>query len=440
MNYDLYMILTYGIIFGILIMTIIYTLIRYIYSKELMYIAYCFMQFFSLIFIYSYSKLFETSKLIEDLSLLFATLSALVFAISFYEGRFFPIIKNNKELFINTILLNIVILTSFYHYMLFEYIPYTIIYAILFISVIFNIKQGYKPTLIYVIGWSIFCLLLFIFDFKTYYQSMGHIDIVLLAFAIEAVLFTLSVSYKYAEQKKHNIKIENMLLHQSKLAKTGELIANITHQFRQPLNNISYILINIKKRFENEKLDKKYLERKINQANEQLNFLSNTVENFKEFYAPSKQKENFSINECIKNTLSILSSDLKKQGTLVNTKFNTHEDIKVYGVKNELSQVLLALISNANEALKDTFQPYINISVDSTSAEVIINIEDNAGGINKKNMQKIFEPYFTTKQMGSGIGLYLAKTIIENSFAGKIEHKNTKKGACFSLFIEKSFD
>jgi len=438
LNYDLTMVLLYGITFGILIMSIIYTAIRYIYTKELSYIAYSFMQFFSLVFIAFYSKLFITNLLYQDIALLLATLSAVVFAISFYEGRFIPVMKNNKELIINTIFLNLVILTSFYHYLLFEYIPYTIVYAILFVSVIFNIKEGFKPTLIYVLGWSVFCFLLFVFDFKSFYEQKGFIDIVLLAFAIEAVLFTLSVSYKYKEEKKQTKEIENMLLQQSRLAKTGELIGNITHQFRQPLNNISYILINLKKRFENNNLDEKYFDKKLEQANQQLEFLSNTVENFKEFYAPSKQKEVFSIKETLENTLLILSSNLEKRTTAININFNTNENIKISGVKNEFSQVLLALISNANEALINTYEPTIDIDISSNSAEVIINISDNAGGIKQNNLSKIFQAYFSTKENGTGIGLYMAKTIIEEGFNGKIKVENSQKGAVFSLFIEKA--
>jgi signal transduction histidine kinase len=432
------MVLLYGITFGILIMSIIYTAIRYIYTKELSYIAYSFMQFFSLVFIGFYSNLFISNLLYQDIALLLATLSAVVFAISFYEGRFIPVMKNNKELIINTIFLNLVILTSFYHYLLFEYIPYTIVYAILFVSVIFNIKEGFKPTLIYVLGWSVFCFLLFVFDFKSFYEQKGFIDIVLLAFAIEAVLFTLSVSYRYKEEKKQSKEIENMLLQQSRLAKTGELIGNITHQFRQPLNNISYILINLKKRFENNNLDEKYFDKKLLQANQQLEFLSNTVENFKEFYAPSKQKEIFSVKEALENTLLILSADLEKRTTTININFNTNENIKISGVKNEFSQVLLALISNANEALINTYEPTIDIDISSNSAEVIINISDNAGGISKNNLSKIFQAYFSTKENGTGIGLYMAKTIIEEGFNGKIKVENSQKGAVFSLFIEKA--
>merc|ERR1711879_352581 len=104
-------------------------------------------------------------------------------------------------------------------------------------------------------GWSVFCFILFVFDFKSYYEQKSFMNIVLLSFSIEAVLFTLSVAYKYNSLQKQSKSFENMLLQQSRLAKSGEMIENITHQFRQPLNNISYILINIKKRFQNKNLD-----------------------------------------------------------------------------------------------------------------------------------------------------------------------------------------
>ena len=436
--YSMELILAFGITFGIVIMTIVYTFIRYIYSKEMFYISYCIMQLFSLVYIVSYSKLFEVPDSIEQLALLFATLSALVFAIRFYEGKFIPKLTNYKELILNTLLLNVIILTAFYHYMLFEYLPYTIIYAILFVSVAFNFKDGFKPTLIYVLGWSVFCFILFVFDFKIYYEAKGLMDIVLVAFALEAVLFTLSVAYKYNTLLKQNKNFENMLLQQSRLAKSGEMIANITHQFRQPLNNISYILINMKKRFENKRLDEKYFDKKVSQANEQLEFLSKTIDDFKEFYDPSKIKEEFSVKESIDNIFTILSSDLKKSNIEFITEYRVNEDIKVFGIRNELSQVLLAFILNSIEVLKNIEKPFIKILIDASNAEVIIRVEDNGGGIKNKNLEKIFEPYFTTKEEGTGIGLYLAKLIVEDSFNGKIKVENNKKGAVFTLFIEKT--
>ncbi|MCT7630819.1 HAMP domain-containing histidine kinase [Aliarcobacter butzleri] len=438
MEFDINQIIFYGITFGILIMTIAYTLIRYIYSKEIFYISYCFMQIFSLIYIVAYSKLYQISYWVQEFSLVLASVFAVIFAVNYYEGKFLPKVSNYKELILNTFLLNVVILTAFYHYILFEYLPYTIIYAILFISIIFNLKQGFKPTLIYVIGWSVFCIVLFIFDFKNRYIGLGYFDLVLVVFALEAMLFTISIAYKYNDLKKQNKEFEKMILQQSKFVKSGEMIANITHQFRQPLNNISYILINLKKRFESEKLDKIFFDKKVNQANEQVSFLSKTIDDFKEFYLQEKEKDDFLVKDSIQNALTILNPDLQKDNINLNLKFETFEDIKIFGVKNELSQVILSLVSNSIDALKNRHNPKISINVVSSSAEVIIEILDNAGGIKVKNLKKIFEPYFSTKEEGTGIGLYLSKIIIEESFGGKLQVQNIKDGAKFSIFIEKA--
>ncbi|WP_323587977.1 HAMP domain-containing sensor histidine kinase [Aliarcobacter butzleri] len=438
MEFDINQIIFYGITFGILIMTIAYTLIRYIYSKEIFYISYCFMQIFSLVYIVAYSKLYQISYFVQEFSLVLASIFAVIFAVNYYEGKFLPKVSNYKELILNTFLLNVVILTAFYHYILFEYLPYTIIYAILFISIIFNLKQGFKPTLIYVIGWSVFCIVLFIFDFKNRYIGLGYFDLVLVVFALEAMLFTISIAYKYNDLKKQNKEFEKMILQQSKFVKSGEMIANITHQFRQPLNNISYILINLKKRFESEKLDKIFFDKKVNQANEQVSFLSKTIDDFKEFYLQEKEKHDFLVKDSIQNALTILNPDLQKDNINLNLKFETFEDIKIFGVKNELSQVILSLVSNSIDALKNRHNPKISINVVSSSAEVIIEILDNAGGIKAKNLKKIFEPYFSTKEEGTGIGLYLSKIIIEESFGGKLQVQNIKDGAKFSIFIEKA--
>ncbi|MDX4037197.1 sensor histidine kinase [Aliarcobacter skirrowii] len=437
MDANISFILFYGITFGILIMTIVYTFVRYLYSKEIFYVSYCFMQIFSLIYILAYSNLFEISNLIKEISLVLASLFALFFAINYYDGKFLPKIRNYKELFFNTFLFNIVILTAFYHYILFEYLPYTIVYAILFISIVFNLKQGFKPTLFYVVGWSVFCIILFIFDFKNFYIQQNYFDLVLIVFAIEAMLFTISVAYKYNDLKRQNKEFEKLILQQSKFVKSGEMIANITHQFRQPLNNISYILINLKTRFENNRLDKEFFDRKVNQANEQLNFLSKTIDDFKEFYIQDKQKEIFLVKDSIFNAISILSADLKKHNIKLDLEFKTFEDIKVFGVKHELSQVVLSIVLNSIDILKNIENPEIFIKVSSSSAEVIIDIVDNGGGVKIKNLKKIFDPYFSTKKDGTGIGLYLSKIIIEDSFLGKLEVENEKDGAKFSIFIEK---
>jgi len=425
--------LTYGATFGILLMSIVYTLVRYVYSKEIMYISYCAMQVFSLGYISAYSHLFHFSPFIQEIFLLLATLSAVMFAITFHEGNLIPKIANFKELVINTLLLNIVILTAFYHYILFEYLPYTVVYAILFLSIVFNLRSGFKPTIVYVIGWSLLCILLFVFQLKQVYVEHGYIDIVLAAFAVEAVLFTISISYKYNLFKNQALDHQNMLFQQSKMAKSGEMIANITHQFRQPLNNLSYLLMNLKSRYENRTLDDAYFDKKIASAQEQLQFLSKTIDDFKEFYTPAKAKEPFSLTEAIRNSVAVIAPDLKSKGIVLEV-VDCDDEIAIFGKKNELSQVLLALISNASDALSGVSEPKIILRSHSNGSEAMIRLEDNGSGISSDTLGKIFDPYFTTKSQGSGIGLYLCKMIIEKSFGGKIEvESKVREGSAFTL-------
>lgn len=395
------------------------------------------MQIFSLFYIAIYSNIFGIPQYMQDTFLVLATVSAIVFAVAFYEGKLIPSIGTYKELIINTILLYIVILMVFYNYILFEYLPYTVVYAILFISVIFNLKQGINPTIVYVIGWSFLSFLLFVFDMKEYFLYQGYMDIVLIAFAIESVLFTTSISYKYVLLKNKATDYQNMLLQQSKMAQSGEIIENITHQFRQPLNNLSLILGNLKKRYEQGKVDNQYFNKKFYSAEEQIQFLSKTIDDFKEFYIPSKRKENFFVKDAIENSLTILSADLKQRGINLELKFDTYENIKVHGIKNELSHIILTLLLNASDALEGIDNPWIKVRVVATSAEVIIMVEDNAGGIKNNDFEKIFQPYFSTKKSGTGIGLYLVKIIIEKSLEGRIEVKNIEEGAQFTLFLEK---
>lgn len=393
------------------------------------------MQLFSFVFIVAYSQLFFQNTFIEDISITFATLLAFAFAIGFYQGDFLPTMKSQKELLLYTLILIALLLTAFYHYLLFEYLPYTVIYLVLFISVAFNFKKEMKPTLIYVLGWSLFCLFLYFTNFKESYIQYGYIDIVLLAFAIEAVLFTLSIAYSYRTLQFENRRYQERLIHQTRLAQSGQMMGNITHQWRQPLNNLSYILINVKKAFQKETMTKSYLDKKLEQAHAQLDFMSRTIDDFNAFYTPSKTKKDFYIKEVLEQAHNIIHSELKQKNIDLQLSYS-NEQLKIHGIANELAQVVVTLLSNAKDALSNEASPYIALSVESTASEVIIRIRDNGSGI--KYPDKIFQPYFSTKEEGLGIGLSMVKTIVEQSFNGRIEVKNFSKGAEFSLYFEKS--
>ncbi len=131
-------------------------------------------------------------------------------------------------------------------------------------------------------------------------------------------------------------------------------------------------------------------------------------------------------------------TELKKRNIELDIEFKITEEVKVFGIKNELSQVVLSILSNASDALKDIEFPKINIIIYSNNAEIIIDIKNNGKQIDKLHLDKIFEPYFSTKEDGTGIGLYLSKVILEKSFQGNIKMQNIKEGVKFTLLLEKT--
>lgn len=193
--------------------------------------------------------------------------------------------------------------------------------------------------------------------------------------------------------------------------------------------------MNIKKSYKNNTLTNEYMDKKYNQAFNQIEYLSKTISDFKEFYEPSRIKVDFLLKESISRTLTIISSDLHKHRIEIDFDFSLNDDIKIYGISNELSQVLLIVLSNAKDELKNIEKPIIKIRTFKTPAEVILEIEDNAGGI--KNISSIFKAYYSSKKDGTGIGLSIAKDIIEKTFSGKIEAQNINKGAKFTLYLPK---
>lgn len=226
---------------------------------------------------------------------------------------------------------------------------------------------------------------------------------------------------------------EQILIQQSKLAAMGEMIGNIAHQWRQPLAQISAIHMNMKVTYDFNKFDEVYLNEKIKEANKLTSYMSQTINDFQKFFIPQKEKEIFSIEKACKDAYNIIDSSLKYHNIEIN--FNIKEDTNILGYKNEFSQVILNILSNAKDILieRKIENPKIDVEIKEGDNYSIIKISDNAGGIKEDVLDKIFDPYFTTrhKTQGTGIGLYMAKNIIERSMSGFINVKNINNGALF---------
>jgi C4-dicarboxylate-specific signal transduction histidine kinase len=218
---------------------------------------------------------------------------------------------------------------------------------------------------------------------------------------------------------------QSHLLQQSRLASMGEMISIIAHQWKQPLNFLSVVHMNLK-RMHKEHKDSTML---IGEANKQIEYMSNTIDSFRDFYNPSKKKENFSVESALTHVLSITAPTLKS--AKISISHTTTNDFNIYGNKNEFEQVLLNLINNAKDALveKQIEEPSIQITISTK----LLTIKDNAQGIPKELIKSIFDPYFSTKKNSDGIGLYISKMIIEQELGGKLSVESDKKGTRFSI-------
>ncbi len=227
-------------------------------------------------------------------------------------------------------------------------------------------------------------------------------------------------------QIKQNNKILNQ---QSKMASMGEMIGNIAHQWRQPLTAISVAAGGIKLNYEFDMEIREETIKELDNIVENTKFLSSTIEDFQNFLKIDRTTQQYSIKDTIKKTLAIIQANLTTYE--INILENYHLDIKLNGIQNDLVQVLLNIINNASDILKtkdiNDDKKYIIIDLDKTeNNNIIITIQDSAGGVPNDIIDKIFEPYFTTKHQssGTGLGLYMTHQII-TKMGGNIDVKNS---------------
>ena len=243
------------------------------------------------------------------------------------------------------------------------------------------------------------------------------------------------VEEEVAKRREH----EQLLIQQSKLASMGEMIGNIAHQWRQPLNALGLILQNIKFSYDMEELDDEFMDKSIEKANSITTKMSTTIDDFRNFYVPNKSKELFILDEAIERTISLIDSTYKNYEIEL-IKNNQCKDIRIFGYEGEFSQVILNILTNAKDALIENCVENKKVIIDVSQENNFINIsiKDNAKGISLEIIDKIFEPSFSTKEegKGSGIGLYMSKTIIENNMDGKIVVNNIENGVEFLIKIK----
>lgn len=261
---------------------------------------------------------------------------------------------------------------------------------------------------------------------------------------------------------------ETMLLQQSKHAAMGEMLSAIAHQWRQPLNSIGLIVQDLVSAEKYGELNTEYLTNSKDEIMEQLHLMSDTIDEFRNFFLNTNVRRTFNVIAAIKEIqrlywaqfkahdieFEVLCRDENGVFSICDTKTKeSDKDFEINSLSSELKQVLLNIIANAKDAIQNTelsdeYQRKIFVCVDSTQDEVIIKVRDNAGGIDDSVMNRIFEPYFTTKEMGTGLGLFIVKTLVEKQLKGSIDCQNKESefqsksytGTLFTIKIPKAVD
>ena len=242
--------------------------------------------------------------------------------------------------------------------------------------------------------------------------------------------YEIEIQNKIDKALKENIKQLEVLQQQTKMAAMGEMIGAIAHQWRQPLSVISSNIQALKYDYEDGLIDFDFIKEFINKNQKIIKFMSRTIDDFRSFFRLDKQKLDFNVKETTQSVIDMLSAQFINNGITISIK---GDEFVYHGFKSEYQQVILNLINNAKDILlqNKVENPTIEIELQSNK----IRVKDNGGGISKDVIDRIFEPYFTTKEQGkgTGMGLYISKMIIEENMNGKLSVINAKDGALFEI-------
>jgi len=230
---------------------------------------------------------------------------------------------------------------------------------------------------------------------------------------------------------------DQMLIQQSRLAAMGEMLGNIAHQWRQPLNNVALIIQNIQMQYKSGALTSEEMDNEISEAMEVLLQMSHKIDDLRNFFRVDKEKEGFFIGKVVGRALELVSPHLGSHR--IQVEIESDDEVTATGYQNEYAQVVMNIISNAREAAieRNISAPRILVRITSENGRSVLYIRDNCGGIPEDILPKVFDPYFTTRgpDRGTGIGLYMSKAIIEQNMAGHLTVRNVEGGAEFRVEV-----
>ncbi|MFA6761000.1 MAG: ATP-binding protein [Sulfuricurvum sp.] len=274
----------------------------------------------------------------------------------------------------------------------------------------------------------------------------ASISLAYLASRDEIVMITSDITedIEYQDELKRRIELEvakrakqhEIMCHQSRLAAMGEMIDSIAHQWRQPLNSLGIIIQTL--RHTQKEIDADFLQEIESEMMQKVNYMSQTIDDFATFFRLSKDKESFDLLRSIKDAIRLIEVQLKNHKIEIEMK-TSKRGFKILGYANEFRQVILNIINNAMMAIvaSGVKNGQIKMSVKKVKNSLKVEVADNGGGIANEDLAKIFDPYFSTKSSGSGIGLYMSKVIIESHMGGVLVAKNLKDGAKFTIMLKE---
>jgi signal transduction histidine kinase len=315
-----------GISLGILLAVAIYNGAFFVFNRDKSYLYYSLFQIslfttMSLsmgVFTFDIINEMEMEKLQEALSLV-ALIFAILFGQSFLQTKEkTPILNVILNFFIAVYFLGFCAIAFFTNYFIIEIFPtFPAILFLLYASYV-RIREKFKPAYFYFLGWSIFCLGLIVLEVVTLDYEYDYLYILSFCFSLEALILSLAISYKVKLIERDKIvaqivqqEQQQMMLHQSRMAAMGEMVGSIAHQWRQPLTHLSYLIMNLKSAFKHGEMDETYLSKKSDEASKQILHMSQTIEDFKNFYNPSKEKDKFFVDTVCINTLQIVEASFK---------------------------------------------------------------------------------------------------------------------------------
>lgn len=429
------MILFLGFYFGVLTMICLYNLHWYNVTNEKSYLYYAVFKASIILIVLQTTQIIVINEFTIILNANIIFISILLFSREFLalssNAKKMSVALNYTIVFLIICFVYSIITGDYSHYKL----SYSLVLSPLFLLGFYIYLRGFEPAKYYALAWGVSLPLIGLSELNEFKVASFYPDIpfILIGHIIESVVLSYAIFVKTNMICKEKEVQSKMLIHQAKLASMGNMLENISHQWRQPLNRTSAFIINMQVYIKDKYEGEEYLQDALTQSQLQLEYMSNTINDFTHFNKQSVDKECFSVSSVISNVQNIIGPTLEKNSILF--EIEILNDFSMLSYPNELAQVILNLIQNSQDAQinRKVKHPVITAIVDKNK----ISIEDNAGGVGEGITHQIFEPYFTTKNKTSslGLGLYMSKVILEKYFNAKIELNQIKPHTSFNILF-----